>query len=178
MLPITDEQTTPVPGRYAIWLIPEVSVEQRFSGVIEKLSERYGCPRFAPHTTLLSGIVDDEDALGDKTASLAQELEAVDVKATGFAMEPYYFHSFYLKLEPSSALLLAHQKASQSFEKKAGNFLPHISLLYGAVAREEKISLGSELHNQIPGAFKLDRLYLVHTTLAVPNWTVVSRYDL
>ena len=178
MLPIIEEQAAPPPGRYAIWLIPEVGVEQKFSGVIESLSERYSCPRFAPHTTLLSGIVEDEEILRDKAATLAQELQPVDVTATGFAIEPYYFRSFYLKLEPSSALLLAHQKASQAFEKKAGNFAPHISLLYGAVARNEKLALGKELHSQIPAEFKLDRLYLVHTTLAVPNWTIISRHEL
>ena len=178
MLPNIEEQTPPPPGRYAIWLVPEISVEQKFSRVIESLSERYGCPRFAPHTTVLGGIVEDEEILRDKAAKLAEELQPVDVTATGFAIEPYYFRSFYLKLEPSSALLLAHQKTSQIFERQAGNFAPHISLLYGAVAREEKLALGKELHNQIPAEFKLDRLYLVHTTLAVPNWKVISRHEL
>jgi len=174
----TEQQELEVPGRYALWLVPEASAEERLISVIEDLSDRYGCPRFLPHATILGGLGGTEQELIEKVDSLAGELQAIDVTATGLAMEPYYFTSFYLKLEPSAALLLSYQKATQVFTAKAGNFNPHVSLLYGSVPRQEKINIGAEIHSRVPGAFRLDRLYLVQITLAVPNWKVISRHDL
>ena len=174
----TEQEEMESPGRYAVWLVPDANAEQRFANVVEDLSDRYNCPRFAPHTTLLSGLTGAESELVEKTRALASELTSVDVTATGLAMQPYYFTSFYLKLDPSAALLLAYQKATQAFLSRSGNFAPHVSLLYGSIPRTEKISLGAEIHNRVPGTFTLDRLYLVHITLAVPNWKIISRFDL
>jgi len=166
------------PERYAIWLVPDAGAEQKFLSVIDGLSDRYGCPRFLPHVTLLGGLGETEQELTEKVESLARELQAIDVTATGLAMEPYYFTSLYLKLEPSAALLLAYQKATQAFTARAGNFKPHVSLLYGSIPRQEKINIGAEIHNRVPATFRLNRLYLVKVTLAVPNWKVISRHDL
>lgn len=173
-----EQQELEAPGRYAIWLVPDAGAEQKFLSIIDGLGDRYGCPRFLPHATLLGGLGDPEQELVEKVESLAQELRAIDVTATGLAMEPYYFTSLYLKLDPSAALLLAYQKTTQAFTARAGNFKPHVSLLYGSIPRQEKIDIGAEIHNRVPGAFRLDRLYLVQITLAVPNWKVISRHEL
>lgn len=172
------EQEDQDQARYALWLVPQNEAEQRFVSVIETLSSQHNCPRFAPHVTLVSGLADPEQDLIDKTENLAREMEQIPVTATGFAMEPYYFKSFYLKLDPSAALLLAYQRATQSFSTSAESYAPHVSLLYGSVARDTKIAMGNEVHQQVPASFNLDRLYLVHLSLAVPNWTIVSRHDL
>lgn len=174
----TDKQEEQVQGRYALWLVPQGDAEQRFASVMENLSNRHNSPRFAPHVTLLGGLIGAEADLVEKTSKLAEELEQIPVTAIGLAMEPYYFKSFYLRLDPSAALLLAHQRAAQSFSAKAGSYAPHVSLFYGSLSRDVKVALGQEIHQQIPASFSLDRLYLVHLTLAVPNWTVVSRHDL
>lgn len=165
-------------ARYALWLIPEADAEQRFAEIIESLSNQHHCPRFAPHVTLVNGLHDTEEKLIEKTAVLAKELEQIPVAATGLAMEPYYFRSFYLKLESSAGLLLAYQRAGQSFTTRSGNYHPHVSLLYGSVARDAKTAMGIAVHQNVPIHFSLNRLYLVHQELAVPNWTIISRHDL
>jgi len=166
-------------GHYSLWLVPENIAERQFAEAIDYLGERFPGPRFAPHVTLLSGLSGQEEDLAATTSSLANELNSFSVNATGLAMEPYYFKNFYLKLESSAKFLLAYQRANQAFKKSANsNFNPHVSLHYGTSTRDEKINMGSEIHSQIPGKLDIDKLYLVHITLAVPNWRIISRYEL
>jgi len=166
-------------GHYSLWLVPDSIAERQFAEAIDYLSERFPGPRFAPHVTLLSGIQGSEEDLVAKSRELSNELTSFHAKATGLAMEPYYFRNFYLRLESSASFLLAYQRASQALSKTAGgDFKPHFSLHYGTSSREECTSMGKEIHSQLPGSVMVDKLYLVHITLAVPNWRIISRHDL
>lgn len=166
-------------GHYSLWLVPDAGAERQFTEVIEYLGERFPGPRFAPHVTLLSGLRGNEDDLSAKTSELANELRSFKVSATGLAMEPYYFLNFYLKLESSANFLLAYQRANQAFSKSASSdFRPHVSLHYGTSPREEKNSMGEQIHGQLPVNIGFDKLYLVQITLAVPNWRIIHRHDL
>ncbi len=166
-------------GHYSLWLVPDTIAERQFAEAIDYLSERFPGPRFAPHITLLSALSGEEEDLAAITSELANELTSFSVSATGLAMEPYYFRNFYLQLESSANFLLAYQRANQAFKKTASsNFNPHLSLHYGTSSRDERISMGEEIHTQIPGSLVIDRLYLVHITLAVPNWRIISRHEL
>lgn len=174
-----NNQEQQIGGHYSLWLVPGIATERQFSEAIDYLSERYSGPRFAPHVTLLSGLQGSEEELTSKTSILASELKAFDVRAKGLAMEPYYFRNFYLKLESSANFLLAYQRASKILSKSTGGeFKPHISLHYGTSSREECISMGQEIHSQLPGNTIIDRLYLVHIPLAVPNWRIISRHEM
>lgn len=166
-------------GRYSLWLVPDAGAERQFTEAIEYLGERFPGPRFAPHVTLLSGLRGSEEDLSAKANELANELQSFKVSATGLAMEPYYFRNFYLKLESSANFLLAYQRANQTFSISAGSdFKPHVSLHYGTSTREDKNSMGAQIHSQLPVDINFDRLYLVQITLAVPNWRIIHRQEL
>jgi 2'-5' RNA ligase len=174
-----DNQEQQLGGRYSLWLVPDTADERQFAEAIDYLSERFSGPRFAPHITLLSGLHGQVEDLATKTSGLASELKSFSAKATGLAMEPYYFRDFYLKLESSADLVLAYQRTNQTFSRSTdGDFRPHISLHYGTSSREERIDMGKEIHSQLPGNITIDKLYLVHITLAVPNWRIISRHEL
>ena len=174
-----NNQEHQISGHYSLWLVPDASAERQFAEVIDYLGERFPGPRFAPHVTLLSGLNDDKDDLSAKTRELANELRSFNVSATGLAMEPYYFRNFYLKLESSANFLLAYQRAKQAFSESASSeFKPHVSLHYGTSPRDEKISMGEQVHSQLPSNIAIDKLYLVQITLAVPNWRIIRRFDL
>jgi len=166
-------------GHYSLWLIPDTIAERQFAEAIDYLSERFPGPRFAPHVTLLSALSGAEEDLVAKSRQLSNELTSFRATATGLAMEPYYFRNFYLQLENSANFLLAYQQASKVLSRSTGgDFKPHISLHYGTSSREECMSMGKEIHSQLPGSAMVDKLYLVHITLAVPNWRIISRHDL
>jgi hypothetical protein len=162
-------------NRYALWLVPEDSAGEKLSGLIGTLSERYGGPRFPPHVTLLGWVTGDDVSLSEKTGRLAGQFKELNVHTRGFAGEAYYFRCLYARLEKSSELLAAHELASTTFGAGyADGYLPHVSLAYGYLDLEEKIKLRDELNGSVPAQFNVNRLQLIHITVAIADWRVVT----
>lgn len=49
---------------FSIWLVPEEAAGNKLEGVIQEYATQLGTPAFAPHMTLLGGIV-VRNELGD-----------------------------------------------------------------------------------------------------------------
>lgn len=161
--------------RYALWLAPDEAAGTQLQSVIDQLATSYAGPGFRPHMTLLGWVKGEEQELIAKTESLASTLSPIEVKATGFAGAPYYFRCFFTPLESSAALRQAVGDAAHHFGASAGlDHLPHVSLLYGQIDREEKKTIPQQIGEKVPRHFKLDRLQLVRMSVSVSGWEVVA----
>jgi len=165
--------------RYALWLVPDEAAGTQLQSVIDQLAAHYSGPRFAPHMTLLGWVRGDEEALIEKTVSLAARLAPIEAKATGFAGAPYYFRCFFTPLESSSSLRQAVGDAAHHFGTSAGmDHTPHVSLLYGQIDREEKKTIPQQIGQKVPRRFTFDRLQLVRMSVSVSGWEAVSEVQL
>lgn len=161
--------------RYALWLLPDEVASDTFRDVIVRLSGRYQGPRFEPHVTLLGWITGAEEQLTQITAQLAQQLRILNLQAAGFDGEQYYFRCFYTKLAVSQGLIEAHEQASAVFNAgHSSDYMPHLSLVYGQATVTDKPALIQELATILPSEFSVDRLQLVHITVSVADWRVVT----
>jgi len=161
-------------GRFALWLVPDETYGGQLAEVMGRLREQYGGPPFAPHVTLLESVIGKGDDLAAKTESLAGNLRTMPAHALRLVMEPYYFRSLYLKLEPATDIVQAHAQAAQEFGiEPHPSFRPHLSLLYGLIPRKTKIEIGQQIHQDLPAEFSLARLQLVRLALAVADWKAV-----
>lgn len=161
--------------RYALWLLPDAMVSDTFDEIIVRLSARYQGPHFAPHVTLLGWVTGSEPQLAEATAQLAQQLRVLRLRGAGFGGEQYYFRCFYLKLETSRELMQAHEQASAAFNAgHSSDYMPHLSLVYGQGAVTHKAALRQEVATSVPAQFSVDRLQLVHITVSVADWRVVT----
>ena len=160
--------------RYALWLLPDQVATDSFASLIDDLSNRYEGPRFAPHVTLLGRATGAEKDLAKTTEHLAQQLPVLTLRPQEIAKEAYYFRCFYVKLEQSADLAQAHKQAADVFGVDfVSDYLPHLSLIYGHMSREEKDKLRSEIEPRIPSDFVADRLQLIRVTVSVADWHVV-----
>ena len=161
--------------RYALWLVPDEAAGTQLQSVIDQLAAHYSGPRFEPHMTLLGWVRGEEEELIEKTASLAARLAPIEVKATGFAGAPYYFRCFFAPLESNSALSQAVSDAAHHFSSSAGkDLVPHVSLLYGQIDREEKKTIPQQIGEKVPRRFTLDRLRLIRMSVSVSGWETVT----
>jgi 2'-5' RNA ligase len=161
-------------GRYALWLVPDETHGEQLAEVMGQLRQQHGGPPFAPHVTLLENLIGKGEDLSAKAEPLAGELRTMSAHALRLVMEPYYFRSLYLKLEPTEDLSQAHEQAAQAFGiEPLPSFRPHLSLLYGLVPRKTKIEIGKQIHQDLPTEFSLARLQLVRLALAVADWKAV-----
>ncbi len=160
--------------RYALWLLPDQVATDSFASLIDDLSNRYEGPRFAPHVTLLGRVTGPEEDLAKTTEDLAQQLRLLTLRPQEIAREAYYFRCFYVKLEQSADLAQAYKQAADVFGVDfVSDYLPHLSLIYGHMSREEKDKLRSEIEPRMPSDFVADRLQLIRVTVSVADWHVV-----
>jgi len=165
--------------RYALWLVPDEASSAQLQSVIDQLAASYSGPTFSPHMTLLGWVRGEEEDLIQKTEALATQLAPLEVKATGFAGAPYYFRCFFAPLESSSELRKLVGDAAHHFSSNAGmDHLPHISLLYGQIDREEKKKVPEQIGQKVPRRFTMDRIRLIRMSVSVSGWETIAEATL
>jgi 2'-5' RNA ligase len=168
-----------MPQRYALWLLPANTTAAGLAAIMHRLQQRWHTPSFPPHITLLSGTTTDVDALPARLSGFAESIAPLSLQVETMAMEAYYFRAFYLKLAATEQVLAAHTSAAAAFDCPArADYAPHLSLLYGTIARAEKLALGEEIHGDLPSQFLADRLQLVKLAVAVNDWELLDAVDL
>ncbi len=165
--------------RYSLWLLPEPGAAGVFSETIDRIGQQHRGPRFPPHVTILGWLMGDEQTLADRTARLAAGLKPLSLKVAGFGGEPTYFRCLYVRLDADTGIRDAHAAASREFSAGYGKgYLPHVSLHYGRLDADKKTRLIDELRGAVLSGFTVDRLQLVHITVAISDWRVVASFPL
>lgn len=157
--------------KYSLWLRPfgdiAFSIQQR----INKLSEKYQTPSFEPHVTLLSGIRYGETELIQLTETLAGALKPFDLLLTKAGYRDKFYQSLFVHIKKSKELMNAYETALQLFGYEADEeFIPHLSLLYGDLSREEKERILSVMGREFHIRFQVHSLLLVNTEGKPADW--------
>jgi hypothetical protein len=85
----------------------------------------------------------------------------------------------FLLVEPTVELLSLHRAATETFDVTGGMYVPHLSLVYSDVSVEERVAAVASIDiATLPDTARIDRIALVETTGAVPEWESVGTYDL
>ncbi|AMJ62416.1 2'-5' RNA ligase family protein [Bosea sp. PAMC 26642] len=159
---------------HSIWLMPCSADGAILSDIAAGLSHRFGTPLFTPHLTMKGDsdlpLPTLEAEIAQAAAETAGFSEAVAEIETGEA----YFRSFYARFAVTPALA----KLKQQLDGQATDvFLPHVSLLYGPVAAEQKAEAAKETARALVGrTIRFDRLCVVTSGQDIPitQWRSVA----
>ncbi len=157
---------------HSIWLVPAPADEAFLRDAIVELAARFGTPPFAPHLTIRGDtgapVAALEAAITAAAAVVAAFSEAVAALETGEA----YFRSFYARFPIGAPLAALKQRLDPT---AAETFMPHVSLLYGAVAPGPKAAAADEFRRRLAGRrITFDRLCVVRSGQDIPiaEWAV------
>ncbi len=165
----------PVTTGYALWLLPQVTDRQRLYEIIAKLSQRYGTPTFEPHLTLLSGIKMPENELTNAVSGFAKSLKPIQLLGKEFGTTEKFFQCFFLKVELNDMLLELRKEAHPLFGSDTNkSFLPHISLMYGYISKQDKDTLKREFSTLLPLQLTIDTMALWYIDEKMENWRKVQ----
>lgn len=157
--------------KYSLWLRPfgdiAFSIQQR----INKLSDKYGTPSFEPHVTLLSGLRYGETELKQLTETLAGALSPFDLLLTKAGYRDKFYRSLFVHIKKSDELMNAYNNALQLFGyEEEEEYMPHLSLMYGDISREEKERILSVMGREFHIRFEVHSLLLVKTEGKPDDW--------
>ena len=158
---------------YALWLLPEDQTLKHFQDKITELSERCNTPEFEAHITLLSGLSGDESTLIQATTDLAAQTDPIEIKITRAGYRESYFQNLFVHIEETQSLKKIREKAFSVFnheELEDKTFMPHVSLLYGHLAAEEKERILMDVGHEFDITCQVTSLKLVKTQGRVSQW--------
>jgi 2'-5' RNA ligase len=163
----------------SLWLMPEGDTADRLAARIDRLAARHGTERFAPHLTLVSALELAKPRALEAARLAAAELAPFAVTLDGIEGHEGYFRCLFVRAKDDGALRAAQATAARAFgrEPDAG-FLPHLSLVYGTLAPDEKRAIAQEVGAELNVRFEVRRLHLWRTAGPVADWRALAVFDL
>ena len=162
-----------------LWLIPDQDTYIKISQLIEELSTVHDTPRFEPHVTLLSGIIDSPELALEKTKKLAAANKPLNGSLTGVEYLEMFYRCLFFRTEENDDIMNLRASAEELFNHSSVNpFIPHISFLYGSMPVFKKDEIIAKLGDKFLGNFKLQKLRLVQTELMPDQWEVLGEFEL
>jgi 2'-5' RNA ligase len=157
--------------------MPGGDTEMCLAAIICGLSKTYGTPCFPPHVTLLASIERAPTEVVAITRALASRLKRLQIESSGLATSGAYFRSLFIRAVVSDELKAAYDLARQAFGvQPAGDFMPHLSLLYSELPEIEKQKIITDLMDRnLPNRFTLNSVD-VYVTAGTPQdwWPIES----
>lgn len=177
MRPGRDVSSEPHAIGTSLWLMPEGEAYDRLSAMMNRLATRLRTAPFAPHVTLLSGLVAPEPAIVESARALAGELGPLRLAFTAVDGTERYFRCLFLRVSDSDALRDAHARAARCFGREPDpSFDPHLSLVYGTLAAPVKGALADELAPEALASFEIRRLHVWRTDGPVGEWRALRSF--
>ena len=164
----------------SLWLMPEGEVRDRLSALVVGLAARLGTAPFPPHLTLLPGIEarsDGEVLAASRT--LAGRLSRLAVRLVGIEGRDEHFRCLFARAAADPRLVSAHTAAARAFGRPPDPaFLPHLSLVYGALGPDVKVRLAAPLRGAVELAFEARRLHVWRTEGPPGDWRELGSFGL
>lgn len=163
---------------HSLWLMPSVADAAVLAGIVADLSSRFGTPLFTPHLTITGDTDRPVTVLAAAIAEAARQVEAFSESVSGIETSAAFFRSFYARFAVSAPLATLKQQLDADAREP---FMPHVSLLYGAVPDGPKAQAAAEVSAALTGrAIRFDRLCIVTSGQDVPiaDWRIVETVTL
>lgn len=157
---------------HSIWLMPRAPDAEWLSSIVADLAQRFGTPVFAPHLTLRGDAGATAEIMTAQVGQAASEVAAFGAAVAAIETSEAYFRSFYARFPVSPPLAMLKQSLDG---ETADAFLPHVSLLYGAVALGPKAAAAARIGRLMVGRILVfDRLCVVRSgqDISVAEWSV------
>lgn len=170
--------TEPVGKGYALWLMPDQPMLSRLAREVSRLSRQLSTPRFEPHITLLSRIIQPEGTVLRWSARLAAGLRPFRVELADVGHLDEFFRCVFATVRPGRAILNARLAACRAFGCQCASYIPHVSLVYGRLSAGRRKEIAGSL-SQFPGqAFEVRRIGLYRVNGPVRQWKRVETFEL
>ncbi len=164
---------------FHLFLEPTGELADELAAIIKTLSAEYGGPVFTPHVTLLARIEGEEKEVIEKSQILADKLSPITLTLGTLDIKDAFFKALYMQIEEVGDMKKYHAQANEIFSMQdEGEYVPHLSLLYGNYEKEQKETTIKDLIVPQGKAFLADRMHLYKTEGPAENWQKIQEFIL
>ena len=156
---------------YSLWLQPSGEAAFHLQERINKMSQKYGTPAFAPHVTLLSGLRATETELIPLTETLVSSVHPFEVTLNRAGYHDQFYQSLFLQVKENKMLNEVRQRACRLFDlDDTEKYKPHLSLLYGNLSQKEKERILNIIGREFYIRFPVKSIGLMRTEGPPGQW--------
>lgn len=160
---------------YSLWLEPNGDIAYRLQERINRISQKYGTPAFAPHVTLLGGLKASEIELISLTNTLVSSLYPFEVTLTKAGYTDQFYQALFLKVKKNRILNEVQERARQLFDRSdTDGYYPHLSLLYGDISQNEKERILNIIGREFYIQFPVKSIALIQTEGTPEQWKKID----
>jgi 2'-5' RNA ligase len=170
--------TEPVGKGYALWLMPDQPMFSRLAREISRLSQQLSTPRFQPHITLLSRIIQPEGKVLRRSMRLADGLQPFRIELADVDHLDEFFRCLFVNVLPGKAILEARQAACRGFGRQCAPYVPHVSLVYGRLPMYRRKGIAGSLRPFSGPAFVVRKMALYRVNGPVRQWKCIETFEL
>ncbi|XP_030512828.1 cyclic phosphodiesterase-like [Rhodamnia argentea] len=124
---------------YCVIALPPDDLAPRLRSLMDELRSGFGGPQFVPHITVVGPVSLTEDDAVSKFRAACDGLRAYPATVDRVATGTFFYQCVYLLLRPTAEVVEASDRCSAHLGYKSPTpYMPHLSLLYGDLADEEK----------------------------------------
>ena len=157
------------PPMASFWLLAAPEDEAMLTAEIDRLAGRHATPQFHPHLTILGDIARDPATLIEQTRQIAAAANAFAAPIAGILGSDAYFRSFYAAFAENAPLRALRNAVEAAFGLPPGDFMPHVSLLYGPIDQAAKARSISEVAQHWNGRpIRFNRIALTNSSNDTP----------
>ena len=154
---------------YSVWLMPDAAWGREFQAIVDDLASRFSTPRFRPHLTLIGGQPFDREDLKRRLAPAVTGAAPLSRPILDVITGEAVFRSFYALFGVEGGLGDLRRQVNVAVPgSDPGQFMPHVSLLYGAVAPKPKAAAAAEIRAALAGrTVTFDRVSSLNITVGI-----------
>jgi hypothetical protein len=131
--------------RVAIWLVPREPERKILQSLIAGLATRFSAPEFVPHVTVYSCQRSSPQKELAITAALAARCPPLTLRPLGLACSDRLTQAFFVRLASDETLQWLRNSLQKELPcSSAGDFAPHLSLLYHVLPLADRVKLAEE----------------------------------
>lgn len=162
------------PATYSLWMEPTGDIAYKLQQRINMLSKKYDTQAFSPHVTLLGGLTASQTELVALTDTLVSSIKPFDITLTKAGYLNTFYQSLFIHAQQNKELAHLHENACRLFdcpdEYKRDKYMPHLSLLYGDLTREQKEKILNNIGREFYIQFTVRKVVLMHTDGKPNQW--------
>ena len=160
---------------FAVWYLFDKDDEDYLFEIITNLAKNYNAHSFIPHITAYGLINIDLKILDNEILETIQKIKSFSVETNTINFSDDFWKTLFVEILPNKHLVEINNNITKNlFQFCKYEFLPHISLLYKNIEKNQQQFLAESL--DVKKNFKIIGMGIQQFSENIKEWKLVRRY--
>lgn len=160
---------------FAIWFLFNEDDNDYLNRIIQDLSKQYTSIVFVPHITAYGLVETNLETIEKTVLECIYGVKPFLVEKIKLNYSDDFWKTLFIKIKQNEYLNSINKKLTSKLSKFSKfKFLPHVSLIYKKMNKQEKEHLANNL--DIKDSFVISKMGILEFSESIAHWKIVREY--